>query len=175
MGITSHWHVRGGVYFGLLAGNLPDEDGLVEMVRPHVAGRVGIAVSPDGVAGFATAFQLASRAADTIRRGRRDVVGVGRRLPEVLLAGSPEIASLLAAQTIGPLLAQPSHVAGTLVDTLAALLDHDGSAKHAAEALYCHRNTVIYRSRQIEQLTGRRLSDPRDKLLLTLGLLAHGG
>ena len=56
----------------------------------------------------------------------------------------------------------------------AALLAHDGSAKHAAEALYCHRNTVIYRTRQIEELTGLRLSDPRDKLLLTLGLLAQG-
>ena len=44
----------------------------------------------------------------------------------------------------------------------------DRSAKHAAEALYCHRNTVIYRTRQLEELTGLRLSDPRDKLLLTL-------
>jgi hypothetical protein len=175
MGIVSHWHVRGGLYFGLLAGDLPDEDGLVALIRPHVAGRVGIASSPDGVSGFATAFQLASRAADTIPRDRRDVVAVSRRLPEVLLAGSPEIASLLAGQTVAPLLAQPPHVAQTLLDTLAALLAHDGSAKHAAEALYCHRNTVIYRSRQIEQLTGRRLTDPRDKLLLTLGLLAHGG
>ena len=55
------------------------------------------------------------------------------------------------------------------MQTLAALLDHDGSAKHAAEALFCHRNTVIYRARQIEELTGRRLGDPRDKLLLGLG------
>ena len=77
-------------------------------------------------------------------------------------------------QTVGPLLAQPPHVADTLLETLAALLAHDGSAKHAAEALYCHRNTVIYRTRQIEELTGLRLSDPRDKLLLTLGVLAQG-
>ena len=57
------------------------------------------------------------------------------------------------------MLAQPPHVADTLRQTLAALLEHDGSAKHAAEALYCHRNTVIYRAKQIEELTGRSLSD----------------
>ena len=173
IGIDSHWHVRGGVYFGLLAGDLPSEDALVELLRPHATGRVGLAASPEGVAGFATAFQLASRAADTLPREERDVVAVTRRLPEVLLGGNPEIASLLVGETIGPLLAQPQHVADLLVETLAALLAHDGSAKHAAEELYCHRNTVIYRTRQIEELTGLRLADPRDKLLLSLGLLAQ--
>ena len=173
-GIVSHWHVRGGLYFGLLAGELPPEDGLVELLRPHAIGRVGLAASPDGVAGFATAFLLASRAADTVPRDQQDVVAVTDRLPEVLLGGNPEIASLLVRQTVGPLLAQPPHVADTLVETLTALLAHDGSAKHAAEALYCHRNTVIYRTRQIEELTGLRLADPRDKLLLTLGVLAQG-
>ena len=59
------------------------------------------------------------------------------------------------------------------METLAALLKHNGSAKHAAESLFCHRNTVIYRTRQIEQLTGRRLSDARDRMLLGLGLLAR--
>ena len=174
LGIVSHWHVRGGAYFGLLAGDLPPEDGLVDLLRPHATGRVGLAEAPEGVAGFATAFQLATRAADTLTREQSDVVGVTRRLPEVLLGGNPEIASLLIGQTVGPLLAQPPHVADTLVATLAALLEHDGSAKHAAEALYCHRNTVIYRTRQIEELTGLRISDPRDKLLLTLGVLAQG-
>jgi hypothetical protein len=172
LGITSHWHVRGGLYFGLLAGELPAEEELVELLRPHAVGRVGLASSPDGVAGFATAFQLASRAAETLPRDERTVVSVSSRLPEVLLGGSPEVASLLVQQTVAPLLAQPPHLAETLMSTLAALLEHDGSAKHAADALFCHRNTVIYRARQIEQLTGRRLADPRDKLLLGLGLLA---
>ena len=30
---------------------------------------------------------------------------------------------------------------------------------------------MIYRMKQIEQLTGRSLTDPRDKLLLELGLM----
>jgi hypothetical protein len=172
-GIISHWHVRGGVSFGLLAGELPEVDELVTLLQPHAIGRIGIATSTEGVAGFATAFQLASRAADTVPREERRVVAVSQRLPEVLLAESPEVTALLVQETVAPLLAQPPDVADVLMETLAALLQHNGSAKHAAEALFCHRNTVIYRTRQIEQLTGRRLRDARDRMLLGLGLLAR--
>lgn len=172
LGLTSFWHVRAGVFFGLLAGPLVEEAELVEVFSPHARGRVGVAASPDGVAGFATAYQLATRAAETLPRGERRVVPVSERLPEVLLAGSPEVLPLLRAQTLGPLLSQPGHHRRTLLRTLAAMLRHDGSAKHAAAELYCHRNTVIYRAKQIEQLTGRTLTDPRDKLLLELALMA---
>ncbi|MDF1604746.1 helix-turn-helix domain-containing protein [Nocardioides sp. YIM 152315] len=175
-GLISHWHVRGGLYFGLLAGDhLPRDADLVALLAPFATGRAAVASSPDGVAGFATAFQLAARATDTLPIGSPAVAAVSQRLPEVLLAGHPEVAALLVRETVAPILAQPAHVADTLRQTLAALLEHDGSAKHAAEALYCHRNTVIYRAKQIEELTGRSLSDPRDKLLLSLGLLAAPG
>lgn len=173
-GIISHWHVRGGLFFGLLAGDLPRDAELVDLLTPLATGRAAVASSPDGVAGFATAFLLAARACETVPVGERCVLAVSQRLPEVLLAGSPEIAALVVRETVAPILAQPPHLADTLRQTLAALLDHDGSAKHAAESLYCHRNTVIYRAKQIEELTGRSLSDPRDKLLLGLGLLAAG-
>ncbi len=174
LGIAARWHVRSGVYFGLLSGDLPDEDGLVDLFAAHAAGRMGVAASPDGIAGFATAFQLATRAAETLTRGKSKAVSVTERLAEVLLAGSPQVTPLLMAQTLGPLLAQPEAQATTLVDTLGALLRHDGSPTHAAEELFCHRNTVIYRMKQIEQLTGRSLTDPRDKMLLGLALLARG-
>ena len=81
----------------------------------------------------------------------------------------------LLDETLGPILSQPEPQASTLIETLAALLRHDGSPTHAAEELYCHRNTVIYRMKQIEQLTGRSLTDPRDKLLLELALMVRGG
>ncbi|WP_110182919.1 PucR family transcriptional regulator [Nocardioides solisilvae] len=174
LGITARWHVRSGVYYGLLSGRLPGEAGLVELFEPHAPGRMGVAVSTDGIAGFATAFQLAHRAAETVPRDARRVVSVSDRLPEVLLAGSPQVAPRLLAETLGPILAQPRVQAQTLLDTLAALLKHDGSPTHAAADLYCHRNTVIYRMKQIEQLTGRTLTDPRDKMLLGLALMARG-
>jgi hypothetical protein len=171
-GLVSCWHVRGGAYFGLVAtGELAASD-LVELLRPAVAGRVGVALAAEGITGFATAYQLAGRVAETLPRGGAQIVSVTDRLPEVLLGGSPEVTSLLVTETVAPLLAQPAQQAALLVETLEALLAHDGSPTHAAEQLFCHRNTVIYRIKQIETLTGRSLADPRDKLLLSLGLIA---
>ena len=130
-------------------------------------------MSTDGVAGFAAAFQFACRAAETVPRGVRQVVALSDRLPEVLLAGSPQVAPRLLAETLAPVMAQPRAQADVLLETLEALLRHDGSPTHAATDLYCHRNTVIYRMKQIEQLTGRSLADPRDKMLLGLALMAR--
>lgn len=172
-GRVSHWHVRGGIYFGLVSLAGTDVAGLVAALEPIAAGRVGVAAA-DGIAGFAAAYVLATRAAHTVPRGQTHVVAVQDRLPEVLLGGSPDVASLLVDESIGPLLAQPAHQAEVLLETLRALLQHHGSPTHAAETLFCHRNTVIYRLKQIEHLTGRSIQVPRDRLLLMLGLIAAG-
>lgn len=173
-GVISHWHVRAGSHFGLVALGDHGIRGLVDLLRPAVAGRVGVAPATDGLAGFATAYQLAARAADTVPKGSKQLVTVTDRLPEVLMTANPEVTSLLVERTVGPLLAQPSQHGEVLLRTLAALLGNDGSPTHAAEELFCHRNTVIYRLKQIESLTGRSLQEPRDKLLLSLGMIATG-
>lgn len=171
-GIGARWHIRSGVYFGLLFGELPDEEALCALLDPHAPARMGIARAVDGLPGFATAFLLANRAAETLSRHERRAVSVGDRLPEVLMIGSPQVTSVLIEQTIGPLLSQPEAQRDTLLETLEALLRHDGSPTHAAAELFCHRNTVIYRLKQIETLTGRTLADPRDKMLLSLAMAA---
>ena len=60
----------------------------------------------------------------------------------------------------------------TLLDTLRAVLDAGGSPSRAASTLYCHRNTVMYRLARLEALTGRRLTEARDRLPLELALAA---
>lgn len=171
-GRVSHWHVRGGAYFGLVPLGEGGVAELVALLAPAVTGRVGVAAAPEGLSGFATAYRLAASAAQTVPKGVRDIVSVTDRLPEVLLSGSPEVAALLVAETVAPILALPH--AEVLLDTLAALLAHNGSPTHAATALYCHRNTVIYRLKQLESLSGRSLQAPRDRLMLRLGLMALG-
>jgi hypothetical protein len=175
LGVTSYWHVRGDIYFGLVATQTIGVDGLVRALQPATAGRAGVAASPDGLAGFATAYRLAAGAADTVPRGSQELVPVTDRLPEVLLGASPEATAVLVEETVSPILAQSPHQATVLLETLRALLAHHGSPTHAAEQLFCHRNTVIYRMRQIEQLTGLSLRNPRDRLLLTLGEMAAPG
>ena len=46
-----------------------------------------------------------------------------------------------------------------LLETLRVFLDCSCNAKDAAEKLYIHRNTIAYRIRQIEKITGYKLSD----------------
>lgn len=173
-GRVSFWHVRGGAQFGLVPIEGSSGEELSLLLEPAAAGRVGIALSPEGVAGFAAAYQLASRAAQTVPRGRVQVVQVTERLPELLISASPEVATLLAEETVAPLLGLGRHQSEVLLSTLATLVRCNGSPTKAAEELYCHRNTVLYRLKQIENLTRRDLRNPRDRLLLSLGLLAVG-
>jgi len=171
-GVMSYWHVRGDVYFGLVQLGALEVDGLVEALSSVNSGRAGVAAAPEGVGDFSMAYQLAAGTVETLPRGSTQLVAVTDRLPEVLLTGSPEVASLLVRETVGPLLAQPPHQAEVLVATLRALVANNGSPTHAATELYCHRNTVIYRMRQITSLTGRDLTDARDRLLFSLALMA---
>ena len=172
VGVLSYWHVRGGAYFGLVPLSTLGVAEVISVLEPAVSGRVGVAAAPEGFAGFARAYQLAARVADTLPRGEHRVVAVTDRLPEVLLGASPEVTSLLVEEALGGLLAQPAPLADLLLETLRALILHGGSPTHAAAELFCHRNTVIYRIKQIEALTGRRLGDSRDKLLLSLALMS---
>ncbi|GGF52891.1 hypothetical protein GCM10011519_28560 [Marmoricola endophyticus] len=170
-GVVAHWHVRGELYFGLVAHRGTPAD-LAALLEPHATGRVGVAESVKGIRGFAVAFALAARTAQSLPRGQARVALATERLPELLLAASPEVTGLVVAESVGPLLAMPAPQSEVLLTTLGAVLGCDGSPTRAAAQLFCHRNTVIYRIKQIEELTGRSLTDPGDKLLLTLGLLA---
>ncbi len=73
-------------------------------------------------------------------------------------------------EVLGGLLAYDEKRGGGLVQTLEAYLDLGGGMQEIADRLYIHRNSLIYRLRRIEELTGRLLADPHDRLLLHLGL-----
>jgi hypothetical protein len=134
-------------------------------------GRVGVSDVVEGAAAVAGAYRLAETAARSLPPGVRRVVTIDERLPEALLSNSPEISSRLVGQTLGGLLELPVEEQSVLLDTLAAVLASDGSPTRAADELYCHRNTVMHRLRRIESVTGRKLDDPRTRLLWQLALL----
>ncbi len=74
---------------------------------------------------------------------------------------------------LGPLLRLDPADRDLLLDTLAAWLECDGSARRAGSRLYCHRNTVLNRLRRCEQLTGRSLSRPADVAEFSLALVSR--
>ena len=74
-----------------------------------------------------------------------------------------------ARALLAPLLRGRPDVRREHLATLRAILDHPGLAE-AAAALGVHRNTVAYRLRRIEELTGWSLADPDLRFPLALAL-----
>ena len=67
----------------------------------------------------------------------------------------------LAGNTLGILEEYDKKHGTCYMETLRVLTENLGARKETAEALYLHRNTLSYRIRQIEQLTGYNLNDPQ--------------
>jgi purine catabolism regulator len=53
---------------------------------------------------------------------------------------------------------------------LQVYFEHNGNLSQAAEALFVHRNTLIYRMERIPALTGANLDDPEIRLAMQLAL-----
>jgi purine catabolism regulator len=56
------------------------------------------------------------------------------------------------------------------VASLRTYLSHNRSLKATSEALHVHKQTVIYRMRRVEELTGRRLQRMEDVVNFWLAL-----
>jgi len=73
---------------------------------------------------------------------------------------------------LGPILDYDAAHGSRLVASLKMWLSHDRSWQKAADALHVHRQTLVYRMRRVEELTGRRLDSSKDLAELWLALQA---
>ena len=87
------------------------------------------------------------------------------------LARSPDL--LPFGELLEPLAARDQLKRTDLVRTLRIYLDEGANATKAADRLFLHRNSMLYRLARIEELTGLDLKDHRVALALQLGLLAN--
>jgi purine catabolism regulator len=71
---------------------------------------------------------------------------------------------------LGPIEDGEGEYGDELVRSLDVFIEHNGHWERAAGALYCHRHTLRYRIRRIEQLTGRDFSSARDRIEFWLAL-----
>ncbi len=60
-----------------------------------------------------------------------------------------------------------------LLRSLEVFIEHNGQWERAARELFCHRHTLRYRIRKIEELTGRDLNQAQDRIELWLALRAR--
>ena len=73
---------------------------------------------------------------------------------------------------LGPVLDYDATHDSHLVTSLHTWLSHDRSWQRAADTLHVHRQTLVYRMRRVEELTGRRLDRSKDLAELWLALQA---
>jgi PucR family transcriptional regulator, purine catabolism regulatory protein len=84
-----------------------------------------------------------------------------------------EALRLYTDSVLGPIESGEGEYGGELLRSLEAFVEHNGQWERAARELFCHRHTLRYRIRRVEQLTGRDLSSARDRIEFWLALKAR--
>ncbi|MCD2188743.1 helix-turn-helix domain-containing protein [Actinomycetospora soli] len=140
---------------------------------------VGLGRAVGDLAGLAASYDQARRTVEAARRlGREgrlvrfEDLGVHRLLLQV---PDPEDARAFAREVLGRLADDRSERAGELVRTLARYFREDGSPQRTAKALSVHPNTIGYRLRRAEELSGLTLDHYSDRLAaqVALEILGH--
>jgi DNA-binding PucR family transcriptional regulator len=134
--------------------------------------RAVIAAPVAGLAGMAAARSEVDRVLDSAERhpeSIRQVTSLSEARTTVLL---DEIVDLVGAdqRLVDPRIRELQSRDPALAETLRVYLDSFGDVAGAANVLHVHPNTVRYRIRRIERLLTTSLSDPDERLLLSLGL-----
>lgn len=146
------------------------EDVLAELPDSHGC-TAAISTSFSGMAGFARAYSEVRQVARCLRTFRRDAnarllsadeLGAGCTF---LASTSREEADQFVRHTLGPLVDQQNRSMRDLLTTLAVYFRSSGSARHTADRLGVHENTIRYRLAKIIELTGLDVATNADHQL----------
>ncbi|AJC53288.1 helix-turn-helix domain-containing protein [Streptomyces sp. 769] len=172
--LRSAWRLLPDLQVGVVAVPHPEaDDAVLRVLERSLAAHVGISPAYRDLRETPKALRLA-RLALTDARGR-PATGIARfdNSPAALLvAAAPDEAGRIARAALDGVLRLPADERDRLLETLECWFAAAGSTVDAAELLYCHRNTVRYRLRRLEELTGRSLRDPR--AVADLAVALHG-
>lgn len=148
----------------------------VTEARRFLAG-VGMAAGVGRSCGLAEAAESYHDAVTALRIGRLlgqagGVTVIDDLGPYAFLAEVRSSRALLDfyRKTVGRVVDHDLETGGGLARTLQAYFESRGSVETAARALFVHKNSVLYRLRRVEALTGLRLQDARDRFHLELAL-----
>jgi PucR family transcriptional regulator, purine catabolism regulatory protein len=134
-----------------------------EADRAALTGVVSVAVGfsrpfPAGDAPVAVARREARWALARALEAGRPVVSYGEDRTEKWLTSETADLRALVSQVLGAVLAYDSEHSGDLVPSVRVWLEHDRQTDRAARALHIHPNTLLYRIRRFEQISGRSLA-----------------
>jgi hypothetical protein len=173
LNISSAWSLLPDLQVGVARVTSDEKlDAIVALMSRMTTARVGVSAPFEDLRETPTALHVAR----VMLRGR----GTGSSV--AVFDGSILAAAVVSApeamiRTVGPALDGfsdlPDEEREMLFETFRVWQDHDACVRDAAEALFCHPNTVRYRLRKIEVRSGRSLSRPKDVVELYLAFEVH--
>ncbi len=141
---------------------------------PETVITVGIGSACRDPADIARSYGQARRTIDAVVRvgGQGQVVAFEDLGIHRLLLQVPDLAELraFAAEILGKLGAQERQRGTELLTTLACYFRENSSPQRTARSLHVHPNTVAYRIRRIQEITGLQLDSYRDRLMAQVAL-----
>lgn len=174
-GIVSAWRLSPARQTGLLALRRGQREQALLLLRAAATTRAGVSPVFRCLADTPRSMVLADTALCGLPTGTAQVAEFPDDALAGLVAQDPDESGRLALAVLGPVLELPADDRDVLVETLTVWFDCARSAERAAEALVCHPNTVRYRLRRLEELTGRSPADPWEgaELAVALQALTH--
>ncbi|GAB3587062.1 PucR family transcriptional regulator [Calidifontibacter terrae] len=153
---------------------LPDADEAVAALSEAIAplGRLGVSRPLQSVPRSVQAAREARWALGIAHDTDQPMVRYGSASSGSVLRHVDDAEALLQ-RWVAPLLQYDEDHDADLVVTLETFLDHQRSWRRTAEALNVHRQTVLYRIRKIEELTGAQVNETGDLAQLWLGVQAR--
>ncbi|MEV7977565.1 helix-turn-helix domain-containing protein [Streptomyces sp. NPDC086519] len=172
-GISSAWALRPDLHIGITSLLRPDAlDLTMTVLRRGATARVGMSPAFASLDCTGQALRHARLAMKSRPAGTAAVVRFQDDPLTLVMAAAPEAAADMARRVMGPVLALGKDASAVLLDTFQCWIDAAGNAGATARALHCHPNTVRYRLRKLEGLTGRSLQAPGDAAELVAALRA---
>jgi purine catabolism regulator len=131
--------------------------------------RVGLSQPVHSLKGVGDAARQARWAMEAARGEGRSVVVYGDQSPTFMPRTVAE-GEAIVDRVLGPVIAYDAENDSRLLQSLEVFLDCNRSWKEGADRLGIHRQTLVYRMRRIEELTGRKLQGLQDQTDLYLAL-----
>jgi hypothetical protein len=159
-GVPSAWRLLPDQQIGLLALTHPDAETVCRRALQHHHARVGVSPCFESLRDTPEALRFARLALSGLPGDGPGVALFDDSPLAMLVAAAPAESARLVEVVLGPVLELPAPERARLLQTLGHWFTAKGVAADAAHHLFIHPNTVRYRLRRIEELTGRSLTDP---------------
>lgn len=157
---------------GIFVALLPYTDHAVDTLMEEVDSPIGLSGPLGTMARMTDAHRESTWALQGAQATGRKIVRYGEEAASPFLPRNLDEAQVIVRCILGPILDYDDEHGTPLVTSLKTYLSQDRSLKATSEMLHVHKQTVVYRMRRVEELTGQRLSRMEDVVNFWLALRA---